>query len=82
MVGNYSATTGTLGIAATSNSDNSVVCGNILKDQGAAKFSISIPAGADNWVIASNRVDDLGTSNGIEDGSGTATVEANNETAF
>jgi len=82
IIGNYVIATGEQGIDLSDTGDNSVACGNICKDQAAGQDSILIDANGENCVVASNRVDDLGTSNGVADNSGTSVTGANNESAF
>ena len=71
-----------VGISLTATSDNSLLMGNIVKDQGAGVDAVLIDALGENCVVVGNRVDDLGTANGITDNSGTSTIANNDETAF
>lgn len=82
VIGNTIVTPGERGIHFAGSADNSVCIGNIVRDQPAGKPAILIDAASENQVIVGNRVDDLGTSDGIDDNSGTSTVTGNDETAF
>jgi hypothetical protein len=80
IIGNQVIAAGTDGIHISAGGDNSVINNNIVKDHGAQ--AIDILADAEDCTIVGNRVDDLGTSNGVVDNSGTSTAAGNEETAF
>lgn len=82
VIGNDCRSAARRGIYASGTSDDSIIICNIIRDQTASNDAILLDADGENCVICSNRVDDLGTSNGVTDNSGTSTVALNNETAF
>ena len=85
VIGNNIVATGSRCINLDNTGDNSLIVGNMMRDQAAGVDAISINAAGENCVVVGNRVDDLGTpdgADGIVDGSGTSTVTGNDETAF
>jgi hypothetical protein len=82
VIGNSIRNCGDEPIDLSNSSDDSIIFGNLVEGQDAGIDGILIDAGAENCVVVSNRVDDLGTGNGINDASGTSTVALNDETAF
>ena len=79
LIGNY-AIASARNFRLDGNADDSILYGNISKDPTVA--SVLINAVADNCVVVGNRVDDLGTGNGVVDNSSTSTNALNDETAF
>jgi hypothetical protein len=82
VVNNNIVATGGNCIRLDNSGSNAVIVGNITRDQAAGVDGISVHALAEDCVIVGNRVDDLGTGDGVVDGSGTSTVASNDETAF
>ena len=72
---NYCNSAGLDGIECDDSADNSVIIGNIVRDQ--ASDSIELSAACENCVVVGNRTDGA-----IADNSGTSTVSGNDTTAF
>jgi len=75
ILGNYLINVGGIGIATGSGGDDSVMNGNIIKDQNNEPWYID--ASSENCVLVGNRGDGAGVDN-----SGTSVVAHNDETAF
>ena len=75
ILGNYLINVGGIGIATGSGGDDSVINGNVIKDQASQPWYID--ASSENCVVVGNRGDGAGVDN-----SGTSTVASNDETAF
>jgi hypothetical protein len=80
FVNNFITTVAGDGINIAASGDGAVMTANIIKDHGAQ--GIDIHVNAEDCVVVGNKVDDLGTGNGVVDNSCTSTVASNEETAF